>query len=74
MITETMITNGIGMMKMYLPNLFEFISEKEFEQYLRKSYDHSEEHGGGTLYNNFLVFQLMVQCPIYSCNVLGCKL
>ncbi len=55
MITDTMITNGIGIMKMYLPNLFEFISEKEFEQYLRKSYKHSEEHGGGTPNNNFLV-------------------
>lgn len=55
MITDTMIANGIGLMKMYLPNLFEFISEKEFEQYLRKSYNHSEEHGGGTPYNNFSV-------------------
>lgn len=55
MITDTMIANGIGLMKMYLPNLFEFISENEFEQYLRKSYNHSEEHGGGTPYNNFLV-------------------
>lgn len=50
-----MIFNGIGIMKMYLPNLFEFISEKEFEQFLRKSYLHSEKHGGGTPYNNFLV-------------------
>lgn len=50
-----MIANGIGIMKLYLPNLFEFISEKEFEQYLRKSYKHTEEHGGGTPYNNFLV-------------------
>lgn len=55
MINDTIIANGIGMMKMYLPNLFEYISEKEFEQYLRKSYKHSEEHGGGTPYNNFLV-------------------
>jgi hypothetical protein len=55
MITETIITNGIGIMKIYLPNLFEFISEKEFEQYLRKSYNHTEELGGGTPYNNFLV-------------------
>ncbi|WP_333696502.1 hypothetical protein [Flavobacterium sp.] len=40
MITDTMITNGIGLMKIYLPNLFEFNSENEFEQYLRKSYNH----------------------------------
>ncbi|MFW0739928.1 hypothetical protein [Flavobacterium sp. T12S277] len=55
MINDTIIKNGIGLMKMYLPNLFEYISEKEFEQFLRKSYNHSEEHGGGTPNNNFLV-------------------
>lgn len=55
MINDTIIANGIGLMKMYLPNLFEYITEKEFEMFLRKSYNHSEQHGGGTPYNNFLV-------------------
>lgn len=55
MINDTMIANGIGLVKTYLPNLFEYISEKDFEQYLRKSYNYSEENGGGTPYNNFLV-------------------
>ena len=55
MISNTMISNGIGLMKEYLPNLFLYISEKEFEQFLRKSYEHSEKNGGGTPNNNFLV-------------------
>jgi len=50
-----MIENGIGVIKTYLPNLFVYISEKEFEKYLRKSYIHSEENGGRTPHNNFLV-------------------
>lgn len=51
---DTMISNGIGLMKKYLPNLFVYISEKEFEQFLRKSYQHTEKNGGGTPNNNFL--------------------
>ena len=61
MITDTMIENGTGLVRMYLPNLFNFISDKEFEKYLRKSYKHSEKQNFETL-NNFLsTFFMLVE-------------
>lgn len=61
MLSKTSISNGISLLKSYCPNLFEFITEKDFGSFLRRSYNHTMEHGGGTPNNNFIVtfFELL---------------
>jgi len=58
MITEPMFTNGINVIKTYLPNIFLFLTEKDFEIFLRKSYEHTG--GIGTTNNNFIVTFFML--------------
>jgi len=50
-----MIDNSIGMIKRYLPNLFEYLSEKEFEVFINKAFEHTGKFNGGTPNNNFIV-------------------
>ncbi|MGH2664847.1 hypothetical protein [Flavobacterium sp.] len=49
------INQSIAIIKLYCPNLLEFISEKEFGEFIRKSINHTSQNGGGTTNNNFLV-------------------
>jgi hypothetical protein len=49
------IDNSIEMIKRYLPNLFKYLSEKEFEVFINKAFNHTKEFGGGTPNNNFIV-------------------
>ncbi len=53
-----MITTGINVIKTYLPNIFLFLTEKDFEIFLRKSYEHTG--GIGTAKNNFIVTFFML--------------
>lgn len=55
MITKTMIDNSIGMIKLYLPNLFNYLTKKEFETFITKAICHTEKFNGGTPNNNFIV-------------------
>lgn len=61
MLTKTMIKNSIGLINIYCPNLFLYISESEFSTFISKAIDHTEKNGGGTPNNNFIVtfFQLL---------------
>lgn len=55
MITDTIIKNSIGLIRMYLPNLLQVLTEKEFENFIRVSYDFTEKNGGGTKRDSFIV-------------------
>lgn len=68
MINKTIIANGVGLMKVYLPNLFLYISEKEFELFLQKAHQHSTKNGGGTPNNNFLATFFMLVDEHYTNN------
>jgi hypothetical protein len=51
---ETITTNSIGLIKLYCPNLFRFITEAEFSDFIRKSYQFVEENEGKEKRANFL--------------------
>lgn len=53
-LTERMILNGLGIMKLYLPNLFEYISDKDFEKYLRGAFKYSKDNQDAII-NNFSI-------------------
>jgi|GEM_PF-3489063 len=61
MLTRTMIKNSIFLFKTYCPNLFLYLTEKEFETFLSKAFKHTTENNNGTPNNNFIVtfFELL---------------
>jgi len=54
MITDARITYSIGITKLYFPKLFNYLTEKEFETFIRKAYNHTSDFNGGTPINNFI--------------------
>lgn len=65
-----MIQNSIGLIKLYFPNLFKYLSEKEFTTFLSKAYIHTQKFNGGTSNNNFIVtfFKLIEEHKINQSN------
>lgn len=55
MLTKTMIQNSIDLIKLYLPNLWIYLSEEEFKTFLLKAFEHTKKYNGGTTKNNFIV-------------------
>lgn len=50
-----MTENSIGLIKKYCPNLFLYMNEAEFITFLSKAIEYTENNGGGTPNNNFIV-------------------
>jgi len=55
MLTKTLIENSIGLIKLYCPNLFIYLNEKEFITFLSKAIEYTQKYGGGSPNNNFIV-------------------
>jgi len=54
MLTTTIIKNSIGLIHKYCPNLFLYITEKEFITFLSKAFEYTKNNGSGASYNNFI--------------------
>lgn len=71
MLTKTMIENSIGLIKMYCPNLFLYLKEKEFISFLSNAIKYTNKNGGGTTSNNFIVtfFELIKEHNNNNSNI-----
>ncbi|KGO87072.1 hypothetical protein Q765_07635 [Flavobacterium rivuli WB 3.3-2 = DSM 21788] len=54
MLTDVMLKNSVGLMRLYLSNLFEYITESDFQQFIQKAYSFTVQNEGVSLGRNFV--------------------
>jgi len=69
-LTKTMIENSIRLINKYCPNLFLYINQSEFTEFLYKAIKHTKSNKDGTPNNNFIVtfFKLLEEHKVNNTN------